>query len=118
MTEKEIKFRQENLGTRGKKTWHYWGFIDGGFISPLVSIAGGKSYQYIGLHDKNDKEVYEENIVKKDNYQGVVKYFINPDKFGAFTACYVVELNKEESISLDESFEIIGDTYNNPELIK
>lgn len=65
MKQEEIKFRQENNGQR-PKGWHYWGFIDGVFISPFTSIAGGKSYQFTGFKTFKGIEIYEGDILSGD----------------------------------------------------
>lgn len=58
---KEIKFRQF---VNGK--FHYWGFINDGFIGPASNTGDGgilDSQQFTSLEDKNGKEVYEGDIL-------------------------------------------------------
>jgi len=60
---REIKFRQMN---KNDNKWHYWGYVDGGFTMPLgpnqTDMIPGD--QYIGIKDKNDKEIFQSDTVK------------------------------------------------------
>lgn len=74
--------------------------------------------QYTGLKDKNEKEIYEGDIVKlRANHGiGVIKY---SDEWGAF----VIEYIKPRPLAVlgmnyyKEDIEILGNIYENPELL-
>jgi len=125
---REIKFRQ--IVKRGKSfSVHYWGFIGEHFISPLYSVEPPdvKSDQYTGLKDKNGKEIYEGAIINwfedigkivwhKKGYWSVKwnkKNTAYNNRMAVF--CGDVLGNTDDVFS---KFEVIGNIYENPELLK
>lgn len=99
-------------------------YIDNDYLNNRQEIIGVyfediELMQYTGLKDKNEKEIYEEDIVKlRANHGiGVVKYY---DEWGAFVVEYI-KLKKIAVLGMnycEEDVEVIGNIYENPELIK
>jgi uncharacterized phage protein (TIGR01671 family) len=93
--------------------------------SPVVSYDDGDNYtddielmQFTGLHDKNGKEEYHEDIVKSNlcNSIGVIKW---DDKVGSWYYQWQdgkKTYPREYYDVLDE--EVIGNIYANPNLLK
>lgn len=74
--------------------------------------------QYTGLKDKNGKEIYEGDIIKASYYYLGDNYFrenISEVKFGE-GSYYLAHFNAP-SIDLSNHLEIIGNIYENPELL-
>ena len=78
--------------------------------------------QYTGLTDQNNKRIFEGDIIKSCEYDDIytVKYFGN-DNYPAFDC--VPEVSNCECNGLSylvnvEGCEVIGNIYDNPELLK
>ena len=119
---RETKFRQPIFTNGEFKGWNYWGFIEGGFFgistgSCSIKEAQEQSQQFIGLLDKNGKEIYEGNIAKRPNGEiGIVEY--NAPSFilqrqGNWQDWQFIECPSEYF----EDCEVIGGIYENPELL-
>ena len=79
--------------------------------------------QYIGLKDKNFKDIYEGDIIPLGHSKSVVAY--NELDFGV--PCFCLKVVNEEELyepfsHKDDSpslwYEVIGNIYENPELLK
>ena len=112
---REIKFRQED----GCGGWHYWGYINGTFISPLTSDKRGKSYQFTGLLDKNGKDIYEGDIVN-ESYNNITMEIIDTVQAHSWLRDNG-SLDYTDKIDWGATayrYEIIGNIYQNKELLK
>lgn len=98
-------------------------YIDNDYENNRQEIIGAyfeniELMQYTGLKDMREKEIYEGDIVKlRANHGiGVVKYY---DEWGAF----VIEYIKPRPLAVlgmnyyKENIEILGNIYENPELL-
>lgn len=77
-----------------------------------VHCDNGIICQYTGLDDKNGKEIYEEDIVEYENMTGKIMFFN-----GSFILSDLEETEEWELGVINEEVEIIGNIYNNPELL-
>jgi len=117
---REIKFRTYYETSRffSKGLMHYFSDMEQFitfFSQDYEMLIKSTLMQYTGLKDKNGKEIYEGDILKTDfNDIAEVKYGLG---------CFHIESNQDyESITLfewsDDMSEVIGNIYENPELIK
>ncbi len=110
---REIKFRQRNINNG---QFHYWGFIDGEWINPVIQdnyVKPEESEQYTAIKDKNGKEIYEGDIVKVDNHNFEVfwdKEYVGFDFRMAEKLPYCLDMN-------EKYMEVIGNIYENKELL-
>lgn len=131
MSMRQIKFRGERLGT------HKWvfGFLFQNAVGEWKITYGFREYtvapetigQYTGLKDCNGKEIYEGDIITtKGRYPRVVLWdkmgwALMPTEYYNDKYFWVMNLQHPGVDWWEEfadEFEIIGNIYDNPELIK
>lgn len=128
---REIKFRGKSIYD---EEWLYGSLVKiekdrYAVIPPLNDIEIGKSIgmyevcldtvgQFTGLFDKNGKEIYEGDIIK--GFDITIEVWYSEDK-----ACFMAEMKEPQNDMVDilggydtARMEIIGNIYDNPELIK
>lgn len=111
---REIKFRAwmyrkmlYNVFPTGKNGECY------SFISNLYYKCDHNIMQYTGLKDKNGKEIYEGDILE---YTTEISSKKTIGKVEFYNGCFVVGRPKDYIYIID-NIEIIGNIYENPELL-
>ena len=111
---REIKFRAWDKGQKDMK----FGELKKGTIfwnGALLNGAEDTLMQFIGLKDKNGKEIYEGDIVNTEEGIGYISYYIPDCKFIVVIDGYWDDLDR--TLNCYPQIEIIGNIYENPELL-
>ena len=121
MKQREIKFRAWNKDNSDPM---FNPFESGLRFETFVNAPSIELMQYTGLKDKNGVEIFEGDIT---NY-GTVKWFNHLTWDGAGSdhpGFYFIqkrygmrELELDYHLGFDEEIEVIGNIYENPELLK
>lgn len=125
---RKIRFRAKSIKDSNRWEWVYGWFTSDFTTQPLsthlILTDKGVIYnvdpltlgQYTGLRDKNDKCVFEGDLVKSKYYD--LSEVVWHDKYATFCLRTVDDVVKDEyTYSLDE-IEVIGNIYENPNLLK
>lgn len=121
---RQIKFRAKSVDTYSEGEWLY-GYLTKNRNENYcikqdkwepIEIDSKTICEFTGLHDKNGKEIYENDkcdfCVDDEYYVGVVEYDEN-------CCAYYFVVNEETAFQIVETryIEVIGNIYENPELL-
>lgn len=126
---REIKFRAWDEVSEKMLNWN--DFLDTNMKNTFIApeSTGLILMQYTGLHDKNGKEIYEGDVVLYEDWEmayegGGNDSFINKGiiEYVECNCCFNV--TERQTVELqdvlykdNESLEVIGNIYDNPELL-
>lgn len=109
-----LRFRQWNPSA---KNFHYWGYVskDDAFTCPIH----GESQQFTRLLDKNSKEIYEGDLLRYVNDPTGRFLWQVVFRDGCFMRSIIVGYSTVKVLKDDpHKFEVIGNIYENPELLE
>lgn len=100
-----------------------WDYIKAHYYTFRKALDGElELMQYTGLKDKNGKEIYEGDIIELESsnqHKGLIKYEVS---WGSWSWMKGIIIGKPmysfDAIEARSRSEIIGNIYENPELIK
>ena len=117
---REIKFRYWNGVTQKMVNDPEMPYKEGWKVSDLFSDRGWVWMQFTGLLDRNGKEIYEGDVVSNGEEYGrrKVKWAQEDAGWFPFSVCSDPNIGWECGAIIDaDECEVIGNIYENPELL-
>lgn len=116
---REIKFRAWDKEQKNMWIWE-------NLIDKQCTYLNSKYFhamQFTGLHDKNGNEIYEGDIVKHyDNAEHIYKIDMSEldylDPLNDEASDHTGDMSPDALHSRPNNFEVIGNVFENPELIE
>lgn len=127
---REILFRGKHIHVHPKNehldgTWVYGYLCDENHINaPKLEgefLVDPKTIcQYTGLTDKNIRKIFENDVVKEDSTIGIIKFgrYGNGFHFGYFVDWINCPLLRNELWFWSNRVDVVGNIFDNPELIQ
>ena len=120
---REILFRGRRK--KGDKRWVEGDLTQGyaGYVGIMVRCCAGTSFevapetvgQFTGLTDKNGKKIFEGDILSTSKWKGVVTW---GDGYGGYCVQHGINRPAIDIVMNEFDVEVIGNIYDNPELLK
>jgi len=130
---REIKFRVwDEKGKRMYPVNDIDGFLQNTWFCPKGSDDGNwedevELMQYTGIKDDNDKEIFEGDVLRFWDRDAIIADtdgeigFVVSNKFNGWVVNkekYDDEMSYYQTLAFCENYEIIGNIYENPELLE
>jgi hypothetical protein len=112
---RKIKFRYWNDVIKQMVNDPPMPYKDGWTVEQLFSDRGWVWMQFTGLLDRNGKEIYESDICKWETTGPESEVVIDQIIWENFPACF--SFGKGETMACHDHLEVIGNIYENPELL-
>jgi hypothetical protein len=109
----EISFRLLNKNTGLTQVYPLSKLIGTTFRNSQFEFRG----RFTGLHDKNNKEIYEGDIIRGGRLQCTGNFLIENEKTVVRFEGGMFKAGKISLCSFKRGCEVIGDIYSNPELL-
>jgi len=115
---REIKFRFWDIDWKKYYYMELWNDRSGDTFPSKNSPQGKLKHpqQFTGLKDKNGKEIYEGDVLAWEGSKGDVTF--SQGSFRVLDTTSIADRYRPISVYDLETAEIIGNIYENPELIK
>lgn len=121
---REIKFRGYNVKNARWLHGHYFinrgghYIVTDGIANPFLThedftVRPDTVGQFTGLHDANGKEIYEGDILREGETGNTLQVVYDAPEF-----CFMDNAYGYRFLNHAENFKVIGNIYDNPELLK